>query len=110
MGSSMTSPTWNVKNTFRMALPVNYLGRWLLHQRQSSSGSFPMEKKETASSTTLHSSPQGQATHLHSPRTLPRAFLTLAYLIGAVLKAEDAAVNTTGVVTACTTLAISGRH
>lgn len=41
-----------------VARPWTYLGLWLRHQRQCSSGLFPKEKKETASSTGFHSSPR----------------------------------------------------
>lgn len=61
IGSSMSLPAWKRKNTFGwMALPLNYLGRWLLRQRQSSCESFPEGGKETASGTILTHLPRAR--------------------------------------------------
>lgn len=57
-----------------MALPLNYLGLWLLHQRQSSTELFPEEERETASSTTLHSSRQAGG-----PSSQPATVLALGF-------------------------------
>ena len=110
IGSSMSLPAWKRKNTFGwMALPLNYLDRWLLRQRQSSCESFPEGGKETASGTILTHLPRGQAAPPHDRlRPLPRAFLTLVYLLGTVLDAGGMAGSTAGAGAACTEPAGSG--